>query len=88
MPTLFEQPIQWFVNFLIVLDRFLGSLRCSMIIGTTFLKIVRCSLTTKRCSLAIVRRSLAIVRRSAVDVHRFLVTVTSYGTDVPYYRAA
>ena len=75
------------VYFLIVLDHFLGSLRCSMTVGTNFLNIVRGSLAIVRHSAVIVRGSLAIAGHSAVNVHRFLVTVTSYGTDVSYYGA-
>src|SRR5882672_5267890 len=82
------------INSLIVLAHFLGSLRCSMSVGTNFLNIVRGSLAIVRhsavivrCSAVIVRHSAAIAGHSAVNVHRFLVTVTSYGTDVSYYGA-
>ena len=71
----------WFVNFLIVLDHFFDSFRCSMIVGANFFSIVRRSVTIARCFLAIVRCFLAIVSNSPV-------IVTANGSGVPCYMTA
>jgi hypothetical protein len=64
-----------FGNFLIVPDRFFGSLRCSMIDEANFLKTVRCSVTIERCFFAIVGHFLATVRHFLAIVRCSLAIV-------------